>query len=247
MSITLCAARSASSLSSELAAATAFFTAVWILDLVAELTACLAASFFMDLILALICGNGFTSRHFVVHTKLFYHAFLNMARNGTYFFERKFFARVSDFLYNRKKDEICFLFCFFLFISERGNGARRMIFLGMDLCEVSRWDRILKRYPGKLSKVFTEEEIRYARGRASSLAAFWAAREATLKALGIGFRGDMKFSDVSVTHDEAGAPHLVLKGAAKKRAELLEVSDLAVSLSHERNMAAAVVEARREL
>ena len=170
-----------------------------------------------------------------------------MARNGTYFFERKFFARVSDFHYNRKKDEICFLFCFFLLISERGNGARRMIFLGMDLCEVSRWDRILKRYPGKLSKVFTEEEIRYARGRASSLAAFWAAREATLKALGIGFRGDMKFSDVSVTHDEAGAPHLVLKGAAKKRAELLEVSDLAVSLSHERNMAAAVVEARREL
>ena len=140
-----------------------------------------------------------------------------------------------------------FLILLFPFISERGNGARRMIFLGMDLCEVSRWDRILKRYPGKLSKVFTEEEIRYARGRASSLAAFWAAREATLKALGIGFRGDMKFSDVSVTHDEAGAPHLVLKGAAKKRAELLEVSDLAVSLSHERNMAAAVVEARREL
>jgi len=71
----------------------------------------------------------------------------------------------------------------------------------------------------KKQRIFTKKELEYAdTDNANSerhLANFWAAREAFLKALGTGFGDDIAFSDVSVTHNDAGCPELVIVGGAR--------------------------------
>lgn len=124
-----------------------------------------------------------------------------------------------------------------------------MIFVGLDLCEVSRFEHILKKYPSRISRIFTEEEIEHAERRknrrAATFAACWAAREAAVKALGCGFSDGILFCDISVSFDEAGAPHLVMTGEAEEKARELSASEWSVSLTHERGMAAAVVVGRK--
>ena len=120
-----------------------------------------------------------------------------------------------------------------------------MLLVGLDLCEIARFVRILEKFPQYLPRIFTEEELLHAqkrgRGEAASLAACWAAREAAVKALGSGFAGGVTWRDASVSFDEAGAPHLVLTGILSERAAALSVTDISLSLTHEKGMAAAVV------
>lgn len=73
--------------------------------------------------------------------------------------------------------------------------------IGVDLVDVSRLDKALRRTPALASRLFTEGE----RGRApASLAACFAAKEAVAKALG-GPAG-LRWADVEVVHDRAGLP-----------------------------------------
>ena len=120
-----------------------------------------------------------------------------------------------------------------------------MLLVGLDLCEIARFVRISEKFPQYLPRIFTEEELSHAqkrgRGKAASLAACWAAREAAVKALGSGFAGGVTWRDASVSFDEAGAPHLVLTGMLSERAAALSVTDISLSLTHEKGMAAAVV------
>ncbi len=92
-----------------------------------------------------------------------------------------------------------------------------MIFgIGIDLVECGRF---LDWSAFKKQRIFTKKELEYAdNDNANSechLANFWAAREAFLKALGTGFGEDINFSDVSVTHNEAGRPEFLIVGGAK--------------------------------
>ena len=57
-----------------------------------------------------------------------------------------------------------------------------MIYTGIDLIEIPRVAGVLERYPKRfLTKVFTEREQSYARGRANQLASRFAAKEAVNK------------------------------------------------------------------
>lgn len=118
------------------------------------------------------------------------------------------------------------------------------MFVGIDLSGADRWERLLTRFPKMRERIFTAAEIRHceARGRRkfSSYAALWAVREAAGKALGIGIFGS-GWRDASLTWSEAGAPRLLLSGNFEKRAAALGITETAVSVSHERGMAAAVV------
>lgn len=116
--------------------------------------------------------------------------------------------------------------------------------VGLDISAVGRWEKILCDRPDLLTRVFTEEEIAHANkkgmGKAASYAALWAAREAAGKALGTGFAG-ASWKDAFVSFDDSGAPHLHLSGLFQERAESLGVHDMALSISHETEWAAAVV------
>jgi holo-[acyl-carrier protein] synthase len=114
--------------------------------------------------------------------------------------------------------------------------------VGVDLIEIERVERALERRPQLAERIFHAEELREAqRGRAGRhLAARFAAKEAALKCLGIGGLG---LRDVEVVGGGNSAPRLRLHGRAAEVAERQGV-ELSVSLTHSRELAAAVVISR---
>jgi holo-[acyl-carrier protein] synthase len=118
--------------------------------------------------------------------------------------------------------------------------------LGVDICEIARMERALSRHPTLRERVFTAEEIAYCDGRArpaESYAGRFAAREATIKALG-GYRR-RRWHDISVVRGPAGAPAIRLSGRAKVRADEIGVSQVLVTFTHERTNAVAFAMAVR--
>jgi holo-[acyl-carrier protein] synthase len=118
--------------------------------------------------------------------------------------------------------------------------------LGVDICEIARIERALARHPTMRERVFTPEEIAYCDGKArpaESYAGRFAAREATIKALG-GYRG-RHWQDISVTRAPSGAPAIRLEGNAKRRADGLGVDQVLVTLTHEKTNAVAFAVAVR--
>jgi len=106
-----------------------------------------------------------------------------------------------------------------------------IIGIGIDLVECGRF---LDWSAFKKQRIFTKKELEYAdNDNANSerhLANFWAAREAFLKAIGTGFGEDISFSDVSVVHNDAGRPELLVSGGA--RAALKEITNDAKTKIH---------------
>ena len=89
--------------------------------------------------------------------------------------------------------------------------------IGVDMLEIVRMERTMRRRPSFLRRVFTEEERAYCDAcarPAEHYAARFAAREAVVKALGTGFSNGVGFSDVSVTMDAQGRPRALLTGRA---------------------------------
>lgn len=120
-----------------------------------------------------------------------------------------------------------------------------MLSAGVDFVEIDRVSRVLDRYGDRfLRRVFTPGEIAYCRGRAPNLAARFAAKEAVMKSLGTGFRG-VGWRDIEVVRAPSGAPSPRLHGRAKRRAERLGVTEIAISLSHSRGFAMVVAVAMR--
>ena len=112
---------------------------------------------------------------------------------------------------------------------------------GVDIIEIPRVRQVLERYGERfLERVYTSGEIAYCRGRPPNLAARFAAKEATMKALGTGVRG-VGWKDIEVVRQESGAPSIRLHGRAERRAERLGVREISLSLSHSEDYAVAFV------
>lgn len=107
-----------------------------------------------------------------------------------------------------------------------------IIGLGIDLVEC---DRFLDWTPFKKQRIFTKKELEYAENDTANsekhLANCWAAREACLKALGTGFGEDIAFSDVSIEHNDAGCPGLLIAGGAKAKLKDLYEGEVRLHLS----------------
>ncbi len=112
---------------------------------------------------------------------------------------------------------------------------------GIDLIEIERVaDAIARNGERFLQRVYTPRELVDCAGRAESLAARWAAKEATAKALGCGI-GDVGFQEIEVQREESGAPSLHLYGAAARMAAERGLATWSVSLSHSQSHAIALV------
>ena len=121
-----------------------------------------------------------------------------------------------------------------------------MLITGVDIIEISRVRRVYQNYGDRfLRRIYTEREAAYCRGRAPQLASRFAAKEATMKALGTGVRG-VGWKDIEVTRAPSGAPGILLHGRAKARAERLGVLEISVSMSDSQDNAVAFVVTRRE-
>ncbi|HPO48792.1 MAG TPA: holo-ACP synthase [Spirochaetota bacterium] len=118
-----------------------------------------------------------------------------------------------------------------------------MFGMGIDLCEIKRFDR-LKTNEHFLERVFTKVEIDYCLKRKSSsqcLAVRFAAKEAFAKAMGTGFTNGIHFDEIEIVNNDLGKPDIRLYGSTKERFDKLDLKKINISLSHEKNYAAAVV------
>ena len=123
-----------------------------------------------------------------------------------------------------------------------------MLYTGVDIVEIARIERAVQRWGARfLGRVYTDAETRAYGSRVSSLAARWAAKEATGKLLGVGLRGigahssGLALTEIEVLSSADGRPLLTLYGAARARAAVLGFGEIAISLSHSRDHAIAFV------
>ena len=118
-----------------------------------------------------------------------------------------------------------------------------IIGLGTDITELARIKASCDRFGKRLlQKILTEDEQQYLpESPIAYIAGRFAAKEATVKALGTGFSDGIGLLDVEVTRGPAGQPLLRLHGSARQRAEALGMRAAHISISHDRNAAVAVV------
>jgi len=111
-----------------------------------------------------------------------------------------------------------------------------VIGVGIDVCDIARFEESLARTPGLVHRLFTPHEA----GRPpASLAARFAAKEALAKALGAPV--GMAWHDAEVVSEESGRPRFDLRGTVRARADELGVASVHLSLSHDAGIASAMV------
>lgn len=125
-----------------------------------------------------------------------------------------------------------------------------MIFgAGTDIIEVQRVEDKLIRTENLKTKLFTPTEIAYCESKhrpALHFAARFAAKESFLKALGTGWTGGLKFSEIEVVNNAQGKPELFVHGKVKEFCETHGIGAMEVSLTHIKDVAAAVVVLERK-
>ena len=114
--------------------------------------------------------------------------------------------------------------------------------VGTDLVDLDRFRQAAERTPGILTRYFTEDERSYAERRndpTERYAARFAAKEAVMKALGVGL-GACELAEIEVVRQDSGAPDLVLHGKAAALAAERGVTAWHLSLTHTDTAAHAI-------
>ena len=116
---------------------------------------------------------------------------------------------------------------------------------GVDLEEVNRMKNAIERHGERfLRRIFTASEAAHVKRKAHpfpSYTARFAAKEATMKALGTGWNCGIRWVDIEVENQPGGRPLLRLHGQAAKVAHKLGCCSVHLSLSHTRDTALAEV------
>jgi len=122
--------------------------------------------------------------------------------------------------------------------------------IGIDLASIPRTRRLIERFGERFTRrAFTEAERDYCESRrdpAASYAARFAAKEAMMKSLSSGWGSGVRFIEIEVVDAKSGGPSLTLAGGAKRRAEEMGIGQTWLSLTHEADVAAAVVVAESD-
>ena len=104
--------------------------------------------------------------------------------------------------------------------------------LGVDLADIDRVGRVLEKYPRFAERCFTEHEREYAFrfGRPERrLAARFAGKEAVMKSMGTGWRR-IRWKDIEITG--GGKPTVRMSGNAARRAEMLGITEVLITITH---------------
>ena len=122
-----------------------------------------------------------------------------------------------------------------------------IILQGIDIVQVSKMERIMLAHPGLASEIFTEAEREYCFSKSRPhlhLAGRFAAKEACLKALGLGLSGegiDGALQEIEVVAGISGKPALRVKGRVEGTGRRKKVYQYTVSISHSGDFAIASV------
>ena len=103
---------------------------------------------------------------------------------------------------------------------------------------VRKWN---KRF---LNRIFTPPEQDYAFAHKLPhlhLAGRFAVKEAVLKALGAGWSGGIRWTEISVVNEPVGKPRVEVTGNVKKLLDKRGVKEIQVSISHDTDYSIAQV------
>jgi holo-[acyl-carrier protein] synthase len=116
---------------------------------------------------------------------------------------------------------------------------------GIDIVDISRFERFLREgSDGIFRRLFTDHELEYCGVRkrsAQHYALRFAAKEAFLKACGLGLRQGISWKDIEIVNDPLGKPELRLSGKADEIARDLGLKKSFTALSHDGAYAVAMV------
>ncbi|MFV1982887.1 MAG: holo-ACP synthase [Thiohalomonadales bacterium] len=117
--------------------------------------------------------------------------------------------------------------------------------IGTDIVRVDRMIENLNKYGDKFARrILSDQEFNEfinKKNQAHFLAKRFAAKEATAKAMGTGFISGLKFSDISVEHDDLGKPCLVYSGRATEFVNEKSIKESYLSIADEVDHAVAFV------
>lgn len=124
-----------------------------------------------------------------------------------------------------------------------------MISIGTDIVEIKRMKTfsIRKRFIGHVLSISEQEYIKSFEGKVEDLskkyatvAGLFAAKEAVLKALKIGFSKGLDIYQIEIAHDALGAPYVILSGIYKEIFEKMGGKEIAISTTDDAGIAFAV-------
>lgn len=108
----------------------------------------------------------------------------------------------------------------------------KILGLGVDLADIERVRRVLEKYPRFAERCFTDHEREYAFRYAKPerrLAARFAGKEAVMKSMGTGWRR-IRWQDIEITG--GGKPTVRMQGNATRRAQMLGINEVLVTITH---------------
>jgi holo-[acyl-carrier protein] synthase len=117
--------------------------------------------------------------------------------------------------------------------------------IGIDVIKINRFECSLARWGERLCRrIFTPQELSSCQAKArpgQHLALRFAAKEAFLKAIGVGMFQGIGWKEIEIANETSGRPHLVLSGKAKKICRDRGIKEIFVSISHEKDYGVAQV------
>ena len=113
--------------------------------------------------------------------------------------------------------------------------------IGVDIVEIARIEEAVTNWGERfLNRIYTDAELKLCHRNPSSLAVCFASKEAVMKLLGTGVRG-VGWKEIETLSHPSGKPLVNLYGGAQTEAERLGLKEIAISLSHSREYAIAMV------
>lgn len=114
--------------------------------------------------------------------------------------------------------------------------------VGIDILDVVRMEKFLQN-EHFLERYFTAYEIMYVNDthrKTQTLAGIYCAKEAFLKALGIGLFNGIELNEIEVHHEPSGKPYIILSDRAKLVAVTKGIKDMQISISHTEDVCTAI-------
>lgn len=117
--------------------------------------------------------------------------------------------------------------------------------IGIDILNMNRMEGIMTRWGDLfLNRVFTDKEITWCQKRVRPYECFalrFAAKEAFLKAIGLGLRKGIRWKDIEIESDPNGKPFFNFYKKAKDILDSVHIHNVFLTLSHEKPFAVAHV------
>lgn len=116
----------------------------------------------------------------------------------------------------------------------------QIVGVGADLVDIATFERNVTVGGDRwLAKVFTDDERNDTDGQADRLATRFAAKEAVVKALGVGFRDGASPRSVEIICTDDGRPYVTLHDGAAVAAAAAGIENILISMSRDGGLAMA--------